>query len=139
MGARSVAYTLGFLCAFYALLGGLELLAPLRACVEGLAGPLTATGLSPEAMCAPLLASPAGNLVLFGLGKYHALFSIIAGHALVIGDATHRRTVLALNAINFVLDDSWAAAHLHWISAGPVVLIPQAILVAWLTWLAVQR
>lgn len=136
MGSHATAYTLAFLCLFYALLGGMELVAPLRACIDGLAGPLTGTGSSPEAMCAPLRDSPAGQLVIFGLGKYHALFSVIALHALVQGDNSQRQIVLALNAINFALDDAWAAVHLHWINAGPLVLLPQAALVVWLVWLA---
>ena len=131
-------YTLYFLTGFYALLGGMELLAPSRACREGLAGPLTAAGATPDFMCSAIEANPAANLIFFGLAKYHVLFAAINAHALVRGDAAHRRAVLGLSALNFAADDAWAAVHLHWISAGPVVLLPQAALVAWLVWLAVK-
>ena len=137
--SRSKTYTLFFLVGFYGLLGGLELLAPQTACQNGLAGPLTAAGSTPKEMCSPLHTSPAGQLVLFGLGKYHALFSVIAAHALLIGTPGHIRAVLLLNAINFAMDDAWAAVHVGWIKEGPVVLIPQAALVAWLLWLSVAN
>ncbi len=135
MSARAVTNTLIFLCCFYSLLGGMELLLPQRACQDGLAGPLTATGTSPELMCAPVLASPAGKLVLFGLGKYHAIFAAIAAHAVFTVHPAHSRLVLALNALNFSCDVAWAAWHINWISVGPIALLPQAALVAWLTWL----
>ena len=135
-GDAAATRTLAFLVCFYALLGGLELLAPGRACREGLAGPLTAAGATPDAMCADIERNPAAQLILFGLGKYHVLFSVIAAVALARGDAATRHAVLLLNAINFACDDSWAAMHLRWIGAGPAVLIPQALLAAWLAYLA---
>ena len=71
-----------------------------------------------------------------GLAKYHLFFAGIAIYTLLYADPQLRRAVLALNAFNFLCDDGWAAAHLHWIKEGPIVLFPQASLVAWLAWLA---
>ena len=134
----SAANTLAFLTVFYALLGGAELLAPRRACRDGLAGPLTTAGATPDALCTAIEANPAAQLIFFGLAKYHVFFAAVAAHALARGDAAHIRNVLFLNALNFAADDAWAAAHLRWIGAGPVVLIPQAVLAAWLAWLALS-
>ena len=116
----------------------MELLHPGRACREGLAGPLTAAGASPAAMCTSIEGNPAAQLIFFGLAKYHLLFALIAAFTLARGDTALRRVVLGLNALNFAADDAWAAMHLKWISAGPFVLLPQAALVAWLLWLAVR-
>jgi hypothetical protein len=41
------------------------------------------------------------------------------------------RRGVVLHGINFLCDDSWAALHLGWIGAGPVALIPQAVLLSW--------
>ena len=125
-------YTLAFLVFFYALLGGMEVLAPSRACREGMAGPLTAASATPAAMCEEIERNPAAQLIFFGLKKYHVLFAAIAGYALWRSDRTTTRAILALNAVNFAADDSWAAAHLQWIGAGPAVLVPQALLAVWL-------
>ena len=84
-------------------------------------------------LCAGIAANPAATLILFGLAKYHLLFAAIAAWAAAgAGGAAGTRAALWLSAANFAADDVWAAAHLRWIGAGPVVLLPQAALVAWL-------
>ena len=133
---RAAWRMLAFLCAFYALLGGMEVLAPARACREGLAGPLTTAGASAEAMCADIEANPAANLIFFGLAKYHLLMAAVAAAALRRGDGPTTRAVLLLSAVNFAADDAWAAAHLRWIGAGPAVLLPQALLAAAIAYIA---
>ena len=138
MSRRTATYTLQFHVVFYALLGIAELIYPWTACPHGLAGPLTRAGRSPHDLCTELEANPAANLIMYGLAKYHILFSVISTWAL-LQDGIAQRYVLGLNAINFAADDSWAAAHLHWIGGGPLVLIPQALLVAWDAYLAMSH
>ena len=127
---------LAFLSCFYALLGGMELLSPAAACRDGLAGPLTAAGATPDAMCQGIESNPAAQLIFFGLAKYHVLMSAASVYALRRGDGETARAALLLSAINFAADDSWAAAHMRWIGAGPVVLLPQALLAAGLAYVA---
>jgi hypothetical protein len=127
---------LAFLSFFYAMLGGMELLFPAAACRDGLAGPLTSAGATPDAMCQGIESNPAAQLIFFGLAKYHVLMGAITVYALQRGDGETSRAALLLSAINFAADDSWAAAHLRWIGAGPVVLLPQALLAAGLAYVA---
>ena len=136
--ARAIWRTLLFHVVFFAALGSTELFFPDVACRDGLAGPLTLAGLPVDRMCVDLLASPAGQLVLFGLAKYHLLFGLISSVA-AFGFArqpaasrlTVQRGVLLLHALNFAADVAWASRHLHWIGAGPAALVPQLLLVVW--------
>jgi hypothetical protein len=132
VSAKAIWRTLVFHVVFFAALGGTELLAPSAACVDGLAGPLSTAGVPVVDMCSALLSNPAGNLVLFGLAKYHLLFGVISAVAACLGlGLTVQRAVLVLHAANFASDVTWAALHLAWIGAGPLALMPQILLVLW--------
>ena len=138
VSSAAIFRTLVFHIIFFAALGSLELIAPDIACREGLAGPLTLTGISISEMCTGLLANPVGRLVLFGLAKYHLFFcliSVITAFGLNNLSPSTRLTVqqviLVLHALNYTADITWAGFHIAWIAAGPLALVPQGLLVLW--------
>jgi len=138
VSTRAIWYTLVGHIVFFAALGFVELLAPARACNDGLAGPLTNAGMTVDQQCSSLLKNPVGALVVFGLAKYHILFflmSLVAAFGFSSQPAASRlalqRALLVLHATNFAADVSWACLHVQWIGAGYIALLPQTALVVW--------
>ncbi|KAH3767586.1 hypothetical protein Pelo_544 [Pelomyxa schiedti] len=130
---RIVRWTLLMHVVFFLILGASEFLAPRYACVKGLADPLVKVGMTPEEMCDGIDRNPVSVLIFFGLRKYHVLwflFNIISWWHVNVLPQTMLASVFFLQALNYFMDDTWAAIHITW-TAGPYILIPQALIVFW--------